>query len=355
MTIYITGGGKTSNVSLYVTQVTWSGDYQSCARTLEISVLSSPSDKSLQAIRCNIMDGVTMTHDGKTLFVGYIIKRDRATNSNTIDLTCYDKGFYLKNIEVSYKFKNTTPEDITQRLANDYNIPIGRIVKTNYKMSRNFLGKNLYEIIQSAYTLASKQTKDKYQVVFRGKSLYVEPRGGNDTALILRGGVNLMDATVSESAENVKTRVKIYDKNDKFVRNVDNTDAIKLYGILQDYVKQSEDDNGSAEAKKILEDGTLEQKITVNSLGDARCVTGDRIYLQEPYTGLYGLFYIDSDVHTWKNGQYYNKLVLNLKNVMDEKEAGSLEKKTETKKKSTKKEEKKDEWEYIYEPDGSKR
>ena len=48
--------------------------------------------------------------------------------------------------------------------------------------------------------------------------------------------------------------------------------------------------------------------------------------VREPYTGLSGLFYIDSDVHTWKNGQYYNKLTLNFKKIMAEKSAGSEEK-----------------------------
>lgn len=46
--------------------------------------------------------------------------------------------------------------------------------------------------------------------------------------------------------------------------------------------------------------------------------------VREPYTGLYGLFYIDSDTHEWKRGQYYNKLTLNYNRIMDEQEAGSL-------------------------------
>ena len=140
-----------------------------------------------------------------------------------------------------------------------------------------------------------------------------------------------MDSAISGSAENVVTRVKIYSKDDKFVRNVDNAQAMKLYGLMQEYVKQSEDDNGQARAKEILNAGTLEQKITVNGIGDTRCTTGNAVVVQEPYTGIYGLFYIDSDTHTWKNGQYYIKLVLNFKNLMDEKDAGAIEKASKSK------------------------
>lgn len=83
---------------------------------------------------------------------------------------------------------------------------------------------------------------------------------------------------------------------------------MKLYGLMQEYVKQSEDDNGQARAKEILNAGTLEQKITVNGIGDTRCTTGNAVVVQEPYTGIYGLFYIDSDTHTWKMGSIISNL-----------------------------------------------
>ncbi|MFQ9792965.1 MAG: hypothetical protein ACLRX7_06820 [Acutalibacteraceae bacterium] len=61
----------------------------------------------------------------------------------------------------------------------------------------------------------------------------------------------------------------------------------------------------------------------MNNLGDIRNITGNSVIVKEPSTGINGLFYIDGDTHTWKNGIYLNKLVLNLKNVMDEKESGT--------------------------------
>jgi hypothetical protein len=40
-------------------------------------------------------------------------------------------------------------------------------------------------------------------------------------------------------------------------------------------------------------------------------------------------------VHTWKNGLYLNKLVVNFKNIMDEKDAGTLPNATGSKTAST--------------------
>ena len=133
-----------------------------------------------------------------------------------------------------------------------------------------------------------------------------------------------MDATMSESIENTVSQVAIYDKNDKLVKTVQNAEAVRLYGVMQNVLKQADGEDTASKAQKLLDENGVEQKITVNNLGNAANLTGGTVVVREPYTGLYGLFYIDGDTHTWKNGLYLNKLVLNFKNIMDEQEAGSL-------------------------------
>ena len=93
---------------------------------------------------------------------------------------------------------------------------------------------------------------------------------------------------------------------------------------MQNVLKQADGEDTASKAQKLLDENGVEQKITVNNLGNAANLTGGTVVVREPYTGLYGLFYIDGDTHTWKNGLYLNKLVLNFKNIMDEQEAGSL-------------------------------
>ncbi len=138
----------------------------------------------------------------------------------------------------------------------------------------------------------------------------------------------MIDASTSESIENMINQVVIYNSNDKIVRTLKNSSAIQLYGVMQDYLQQQEGVDSTTEAQKLLDDNGMEQKITIDNLGNIANVTGGTVVVREPYTGLYGLFYIDSDVHTWKNGIYLNKLVINFKNMMDEKEVGSLLNKT---------------------------
>ncbi len=42
-------------------------------------------------------------------------------------------------------------------------------------------------------------------------------------------------------------------------------------------------------------------------------------------TGLNGVFWIDSDTHTWENGTHIMSLELNFKNIMDSKEYDETE------------------------------
>ena len=82
------------------------------------------------------------------------------------------------------------------------------------------------------------------------------------------------------------------------------------------------------EAKKKLND--RERSASLDGYGDTTCITGYGVTVTDSSTGLKGLFYIDTDSHTWENGEYKIALNLNYKNLMNEVEAGEDEEKQET-------------------------
>lgn len=318
--------GGTVNATQLIPTVTWSGDYQQCSRTLELGLLSSATDKNIPRVSCPLGSGVLLTDGSKERFSGYIFTRQKSTGDSVIDLRCYDRGIYVKRNEGVYKFTNMTPEAITARICADFGIEVGALAETGVKISRNFIGVSLHKIIQTAYTLAAETTGEDYLIRFEGVKLTVIKKAVTAETLILEGGSNLMSAASTESVADMINQVAIYDSDGKLVSTQSDASLIKLYGLLQSYLKQSDDEDSTAKAKKLIEDNGVSQKITVENLGDARCITGNSIVVREPYTGVYGLFWIDGDIHTWKNGQYYNKLTLNFKRIMDEQEAGSLPK-----------------------------
>ncbi|MCI1958193.1 MAG: hypothetical protein LKJ25_01040 [Clostridia bacterium] len=319
--VYLTNSDGTSDISDLCTEKTISGEYSRCVRTFEFGLISNASDENMPVVNCPLGSGVIAKENDKTLFNGFVFSRDRLTGDSEITLTCFDRGIYLNRNEAIYKFSNQTPEAATARIAADFGISVGSLAKTGVTVNRKFVGNSLSDIIYTMYTLASEQTKKSYVIRFDDNKLCVIERG-DTSVLYIDGSINLMQAAINESIENMVNQVVIYDKNDKLLSTLKNDEYIKLYGLMQEYIKQGTDDV-SKKAQKELDDNGITRKITVQTFGNSLCITGNAVTVKEEYTGLVGLFQIDSDTHTWKKGQYYNKLTLNFKKIMNEKTSGS--------------------------------
>ena len=324
MKIILTNKKGSFNITNMVTTVRWSGDYRQCARTLSLGLLSS---ELFGVVDCAPGAGVAMQEGGRTIFTGFVFVRTKFTASQLIDLTCFDHGFYLNQNQTAKKYVGMTPEAAATALASEFGLAVGTLAPTGVSVSRNFPASargapTLYEIMMTLYTEAAKTTGKAYFVSFSGGALSVLEKGGARKILVIEGGSNLIDATVTESAQGVANRVAVYDKNDNPLYTKSDDASAALYGVLQTAIKQADGQDAATTVTELLKKSTPEQKITVNNLGDISCVTGGAVMLHEPYTNLYGKFYIDSDQHQWKNGAYTNKLTLNLVAVMDEKSAG---------------------------------
>lgn len=70
----------------------------------------------------------------------------------------------------------------------------------------------------------------------------------------------------------------------------------------------------------------VEKKVTLDGInGDLSCIAGNGVEVYDKATGLNGVFWIDSDTHTWENGTHIMSLELNFKNIMDSKEYDETE------------------------------
>ena len=324
LNILLTARSGSFDLTPLVSAAVWEGDYQRGARTLALTVAATPYDSTLPVADLSPGGAVQLFEDGKLLFSGIIISRSRSTGSNTITATCYDRGFYLLKNQGIYQFKGETPEAIARRICGDFGITPGSLAPGGISIKRNFIGVTLYKIIMTAYTLAAQQNGKTYAIRFDGDAMdVVEVDVDNDT-LLLEGGVNLQSASMSDSIDQTVTQVQICDSDGNVQGTIKNDELIPLYGIIQQAIHQPDGEDSGAEAQKVLDDNPLAQTITVEALGSSLCRTNSTVAVREPYTGLYGLFWIQSDRHEWKGGQHYMKLSLSYKRLMDEQEAGSL-------------------------------
>lgn len=323
------------NITQMVSSVTISGDLLSSARTCNLSYVSSALDQNIPKLNLPLATKIKITEFNKNIFTGILLEHQKTTDSNTIDNTCYDCGLYIKRNKGMYKIKNMFPQDVVVKICKDHEIAIGYIAKSSVQIKGNYINKSLYEIIMDCYSKASKKTGEKYMIRFDGDKLNVIEKGIKDKAVMLYSGYNLLTSAVTETAKDMVNQVAIYDENDKLITTIKNDNDVKVFGVFREYHKASKSKDYKQDAKDKLK--TVERKITVTNFGNIECITGNAVIVKEPHTGLYGYFYIDSDTHVWKNGIYTNKLVLNFKNIMDEKDVIEIEKKQASAKSNNKK------------------
>lgn len=112
-------------------------------------------------------------------------------------------------------------------------------------------------------------------------------------------------------------------KNSNTTTDKTQTDAIETVTMNTTNDTVTDLESAKEEAKKMLTG--RERSASLDGYGDTTCITGYGVTVTDSSTGLKGLFYIDTDSHTWENGEYKIQLNLNYKNIMNEVTAGEDE------------------------------
>lgn len=308
---------KTENITGKLQTLTWSGSYKDCCRELNFDVY-------MEAL-CDLGGTARLYHGANKLFSGHIFERERADTDKFVSCIAYDNGIYLKNSSTYLAVRKQTPEAITRQLCRQYGIPAGSIAATGVRLSRNFLGTSLYQIIQTMYTLASKQTGKKYQIRFSGNALDVVIKQKDANTLRLIPGNNLISCTSKDSVVEMVNSVAVYnDRNKRTATYRGNKNYVALYGLMEKAIRASSEDDPKKTARETLRDNGVQTTITAECIGNSKLITGNTVVVHEPITKTDGLFWILSDSHTRENGIYRTQVTLNFRNLMDKQDAGSV-------------------------------
>ncbi len=312
---------KGKDISQITGDISWSGSIGEVARTMEFDLVASSTDVLVPKVFIKLGDLIQLFIDNKKVFEGYVFFKEKSTDSSTMKVTVYDKLIYLTKSKEVYNFKNVYPAWITKRVCNNYGIKFGSVESPGTRISRVFEGDTLYDIIMTGYSIASKRNGKQYMMRLDNKDRVSIVEKGKNIANIVLDENNILKSTYSESIENMINRVRIIDGNNKRVGLVDNKNWIKNYGLIQDIYKKEDGVNANNAAKNMLQG--VEKDASIEALGQLDYITGNAVHIKEPHTGLIGVFYIDSDIHTIKDGRHTVSLGLSFKNIMDFKESGS--------------------------------
>ena len=310
---------KDTNISGFVTGVTWTGSAKQAARTVAFSVAYSPNDKKVKNLNIKLGDKIIFypgyPDNKKIKFIGIVTQRERKSEIGELQYTATDGMMHLLRSSGTYRITNRTPEKITQMICKDVKVKTGSIAKTKIPISKIFFQERpYYEIIMAAYTKAYRKNKKKYIAQMNGDKLEVIQKGKIIPNFHIRQGERITDSSYTEDLESMVNRVYIYDSNNNKIGSVSNSNWIKKYGVFQNAMSV---DSGSGKAEAKAELQGINKTANLTMIGDYRCVSGLGVIIEDSRTGLKGKFWIENDSHEWSDGIYTTTLELAFKNIMD--------------------------------------
>ena len=303
------------DITKYVSSVEWGGSKDEVARKVSLSFINAPNDPNIKSITLKLGSMIYLYDDDKKeIFRGYIIDRERGSNT-VVSYVVYDLLYYTLKSKATYKFKKKTAEAITKAVCKDLKISVGSLAKTGKNVKFLVKDRSIYEIIMVAYTKAKKQTKKKYYVYTRKGKLCVGKIEDEWFKLELSDNSNVISTSSKESLSEVVNRVKVYNEKGKLLKVVKNESSIVKYGIFQQTYTKEKGVNATTVAKGML--NGIARTLEIECIGYVGCTTGKCVRLIDATTGSEGKFYITADTHTWQNGVHTMKLSLALHNTMD--------------------------------------
>ena len=313
------GGGSVQDLTQLVQDLTWSGDVRQVCRELSASI-AVPRDGSVELPALEEGTVLTLRRAGKPLFTWPLLTATTTTQSSVADLSALDRGRFLLKNEGWYKFSGVTPEGAAASIARDFGIPTGSLAATGVSVSRKFPGTALDRILRTLYNLAGERNGKRYLIRFTGDGKLEVVEKPNSASLTI---ASTMGVTNTWDISNLQNSVAIYTSQGSLVRRVEDSASTGRNGRLEHVLTQRDGEDAGGEAQAWLEDHGLTQKLTVETLGDPRLITGSAVLLKDTGSGVSGLFWVDTDTHTWKNKQYFTKVTLNFRNIVDDTLTGS--------------------------------
>jgi hypothetical protein len=219
------------------------------------------------------------------VFYGFIFKKER-NKENIINVTAYDQLRYFKNKD-TYIYKNKTANELIQMVANDFNLNIGTLESTDYKISSRIEdNKTLFDIIQTALDI-TLQNKKKMYVLFDefGKLILKDIESMKVNLLIDDETGENFNYTSSIDGETFN-KIKLSYENEKTGKReiyiTKDSSNINKWGVLQYFDTIHDKVNGKAMADALLQlYNKKDNNLSISNIfGDIRVRAGSSVLVK---------------------------------------------------------------------------
>lgn len=309
--------GNKWDVSNIVEGLSWKTTRIGTAGTVSFTLVKGAIYQSKDFMYRN-GDGVAIAVDNNKIFYGYIFSIDEGRDES-VKITAYDQIRYLMNTD-TYVFKGITATDVLKRIAIDFNLKLGTVADTEYKipvMSED--GQKLLDIICKAITLTFSNTGRDYCLYDDFGSLCLRNVDDDQLDLIIGDRSLMYDYNVQTSIDSqTYNQIKLYkDNKDTGKRDIylsKDSVNIKRWGLLQLYQSIDEDSN-EAQITELLDSlSTIHNRETkslkVNAIGDIRIRAGMRVRILISEYGVDQALLVDECSHNFDGADHTMSLDL---------------------------------------------
>lgn len=282
----------------------------------------SPGKLTFTVVKDSVIDftegnPVRMDVDGVKVFYGFVFSKKRNKDKN-ITVTAYDQIRYLKNKD-TYVYTNKTASEFIKMVANDYNLNLGTIESTAFKIeSRVEDNTAIIDMIQNALDLELMNKKNMYVLYDDCGKLTLKALERMKLGVVIdeETGENY-DYTSTIDSQTYNQIKLVYDNDETNKREVyitKDSSHINEWGILQYFDTLQKGENGQAKAEALLglyNTKTRNLKIT-NAFGNVKVRAGSMVVVKLNLGDIVvqNFMLVENCKHTFKESEHRMDLTL---------------------------------------------
>lgn len=310
------------NISGIVSEAKWKTSLIGSAGSLEVTLIKGElyGDRSFKYSPGDI---IRFKAGSANVFHGYIFTIDSG-GDEAVRIIAYDQLRYLMAND-TYVFSNKTATDIIRCIAQDFNLQLGNLADTGYRIPKRVEdNKKLLDIINNALALTLISSGQNF--VFYDDFGFLTLRNVSDMLIkdfYIGNNSLIYDFTHKRSIDtDTYNYVKIVQDNKKTGRrdvyvNYDSATMAK-WGKLQFYQVADENLNAAqinANMARVLELKDRESRnIRIDAIGDIRVRAGSYVQVILEEFGISQPFLVEECAHTWQGSDHTMSLDLKVVN-----------------------------------------
>jgi uncharacterized protein YerC len=309
--------GNVWDVSQIVSGVQWKTSRIGKPGSLDITLIRGALYQD-RTFRYNNGDIVTVRKDGRKVFFGYIFSIDGGKDES-VKIKAYDQMRYLLNTD-TYVFSGATATDILRKIAADFNLKLGTVEDTGYRIPTMVEdGQKLLDILCKALDLTLINSGRNYVLFDDFGALTIRNVESMLLDFVVGDGSLMYDYQTKTSIDSdTYNRIKLYQDNQDTGRRevymAQDSANIARWGVLQLYQSVEENMN-RAQIEQLLDTlATLKNRETkslkISALGDIRVRAGSYIRILIEDQGINQPMLVDECQHNFDGADHTMSLEL---------------------------------------------